>query len=175
MTTDDLRKTAGFSLVELMIVVAVVAVLAAIVINTFYGFSRRSKAAEVSTNLGTIRLGQEAYRAEHSVYVVAGAWPVATPPAMGVLWETIAVPENTGFREIGFAADGVVRYSYQVSVAVATPYYYTATANGDLDANGIDAVYIVSNDPNEVRANVVGETPTSVYPKAILDAASDDY
>ena len=175
MIADDFRKTEGFSLIELMIVVAVIAILATIAINNFYAFSRRSKTSEVFTNLGTIRTGQEAYRAEYGLYVAAGAWPAATPPASGMLWETVAVPEATGFKSIAFSVDGVVRYSYQVAVAVATPYYYTATANGDLDANGIDAVYIVSNDPNEVRVNAVGRTPASIYPKPILDDASDDY
>ena len=177
MTTDDLHKTAGFSLVELMIVVAVIAILATIAINNFYAISRRSKTSEVLTNLGTIRTGQESYRAEYDLYLAVGAWPAVTPPASGVLWETVAIQESTGFKSIGFAVDGVVRYRYQVIVAAVagTPPYFTVTANGDLDDDGLDAVYIVANDPNEARANTAGETPPSVYPKVILDAATDDY
>ena len=181
MTSDDLHRTAGFSLVELMIVVALVAVLAAIAINNFYAISRRSKTSEVSTNLGTIRTGQEAYRAENAVYLAAGPWPAAIPPASGILWEdpnaSPAVIENTGFKAIGFAVDGVVRYSYQVTIvgAAGAPPYFTATATGDLDDNNLDAVYVVANDPNEARVNAAGETPVSIYPKPILDDAADDY
>ena len=175
MTTDGPGKTAGFSLVEIMIVVSIIAVLVSIATNTFYGIVRRSKASEAFANLGTIRTGQEAYRSEHDVYLAAGPWPAATPPAQGILWETLAVQENTGFKSIGVAVDGVVRYSYKVTVAAATPYYHTTIAAGDLDDDNLDAVYIVSNDPNEARVNAAGETPSSVYPKVILDDAGDDF
>ncbi len=181
MTTDDFHKEAGFSLVELMIVVAVVAILSAIAINSFYGIVRRSKASEVFKNLSTIRSGQEAYRAENGIYVAVGPWPIATPPASGVLWEdpaaSPAVVENTNFKVIGFAVDGVVRYSYRVTVAVA-PSYYTATAKGDLDDDNIDALYILANDPAQANMNNAGDKPFEVYPKIILvaqDATYDDY
>ena len=183
MTTDDLRKTAGFTLVELMIVVAVIAVLSAIAINNFYAISRRSKISEVFTNLGIIRTGQESYRAEHAVYIAAGAWPAATPAASGELWEDPAVPtvENTNFKLIGFAVDGVVRYRYTVTIVdpgAGTPPYYSAIANGDLDDDGLDAEYRVSNDPAEILLNAAGDTADAVYPKAILieqDSSHDDF
>lgn len=177
----------GFSLVELMIVVAIIAILAAIAIPSFLRFAMRSKTAEATSNLAGIRTGEEAYRAEHDVYLDAGLWPLAQPPAAGVLWEAVPNTEGSGFSTIGFAADGVVRYQYLVEVLPAvvvgsppaggTPYY-TATATGDLDDDGDIATYIVSNnrgDAPEDRVNAAGQTAPSVYPKAILDADGDDF
>ena len=181
------RDKKGFSLVELMIVVAIIAILAAIAIPSFLRFAMRSKTSEATSNLAGIRTGEEAYRSEHDVYLGAGAWPAAQPPAAGVLWEDIpnGVIENVNFRTIGFAADGVVRYQYTVVVlpAVTVPPtlgtpYYTATATGDLDDDTVVARYIVSNNNGaapEVRVNAAGQTAPSVYPKAILDNAGDDF
>ena len=151
----------------------------------------RSKTSEATSNLAGIRTGEEAFRAEHDVYKAttvggvpgagAASWPTAVPAASGVLWEDPnaaggAVIETVGFKTIGFAADGVVRYSYQVTViaptAGPTPPYFTATATGNLDEDATNAVYVVSNDYGtpEARANAAGQTAPEVYPKAILAA-----
>ena len=173
------RDKKGFSLVELMIVVAIIAILAAIAIPSFLRFAMRSKTSEATSNLAGIRTGEEAYRSENDVYLLALAWPAAVPPASGTMWVSAG---SANFRVIGFAADGVVRYQYAVGVvapgvAPATPPYYTATATGDIDDDALVATYIVSNDVGtpEARVNAAGQTAPAVYPKAILDAAGDDF
>ena len=174
------RDKKGFSLVELMIVVAIIAILAAIAIPSFLRFAMRSKTSEATSNLAGIRTGEEGYRAEHDVYLIAGPYPAAQPSATGVLWEDLSlatpVEENTGFKSIGFAADGLVRYQYQATVNAAAgtlPPNFTATATGDLDDDTAMAMYQVSNDPAEVAGttlliNAAGAGAYNVYPKAIL-------
>jgi len=168
----------GFSLVELMIVVAIIAILAAIAIPSFLRFALRSKTAEATSNLAGIRTGEEAYRAEHDVYVACTAYPAAVPPAGGTMWLAAAAGN---FTPMGFAADGVVRYQYDVVINAedAMPYF-TASATGDLDDDDINAVWVVSNNPDstgETRKNAAGDRAPEVYPKAILVAGSgyDDF
>ena len=47
-------RARGFTLIELMITVAILGILAAIAIPAYSGFVARSKTAEASTNLGVL-------------------------------------------------------------------------------------------------------------------------
>jgi len=61
----------GFTLIELMIVVAIIGVLAAIAIPNFLKYQAKAKQSEAKTNLGAIGTTAEAYRAEHDTYMIA--------------------------------------------------------------------------------------------------------
>lgn len=58
----------GFSLMELMIVVAIVGIIAAIAIPSYSGYVTRTRRAEAITALETIALNEEKYRAENGLY-----------------------------------------------------------------------------------------------------------
>lgn len=61
----------GFTLVELMVVVIVVGVLAAVAIPMYTLASDRAKASEAVAALGSIRTAMRSYYAEHGTYVHA--------------------------------------------------------------------------------------------------------
>ena len=65
----DRENQRGFTLVELLIAVAVLAVLVAIAIPQFTGTSRKAKGrAEVATYFQDLRTRMEQYQQEHGVY-----------------------------------------------------------------------------------------------------------
>ncbi len=156
------HKSKGFSLVELMIVVAIMAILAAIAIPSFMKFSMKAKTAEASQNLSGIRTAEESYRAEEDGYLACGPYPntvAAPPPASGTSWDATAAAASN-FSAIGFAADGRVRYCYAVAIANAsnTGPTFTATAVGDLDEKDGIATFWVSSASNSYP-KVVNTTP----------------
>ena len=64
-------KKAGFSLIELMIVVAIIAFLAMVSVPTFQKFLAKAKRAEAYMNLSSIYAAQKAYWAEQGKYTDA--------------------------------------------------------------------------------------------------------
>ena len=69
MRLEDKR---GMTLLELMIVVAIVGILAAVAIPAYNGYVTRSRRADAFTALETVRAAQEMFRAEQGEY--ANAW-----------------------------------------------------------------------------------------------------
>jgi len=62
----------GFTLVELMIVVAVIAILAAIAIPSYLGIQKKAARSEAKANLEALALALEGYMAENNNYGPAG-------------------------------------------------------------------------------------------------------
>ena len=63
-----MKNKKGFTLIELMIVVAIIGILAAIAIPDFLRFQAKAKQSEAKTNLGAIFTTQVAYFGEANTY-----------------------------------------------------------------------------------------------------------
>src|SRR5687767_2600522 len=102
----------GFTLIELMIVVAIIGILAAIAIPNFVKFQCRSKQSEAKGNLKALYVAQESYRAEFDSYLASCGGGCMTS------------------NSIGFTPKGnKIRYTYDTTGGAT----FTATATGGLD------------------------------------------
>jgi prepilin-type N-terminal cleavage/methylation domain-containing protein len=154
----------GFTLIELMMVVAVVAILAWIVVPTWTKESGKSKArSEVSSVFAEFQAKEEQYHADNGVYLAVPACP-ATPNAAGTDITNLGVNciATASWIALRFAPpETKMMCSYQVVIGAAgvdpaapigtlnsnpasTWYYVLATC--DMDNNGAtNSQYMSSN------------------------------
>jgi prepilin-type N-terminal cleavage/methylation domain-containing protein len=128
-----LRRKVGFSLIELMVAVAIIGTLASMAIPSFQRMQLRTRAAEGRTNLASLRTSQEGYFAEFGTYVGAAPTPPAIPSGGRVPW-----PGSPGFDTVGWLPDGAIQFQYAVTIpgGAGGVWSYTAEAASDLDEDG---------------------------------------
>jgi len=109
------NKGRGFTLIELMVVVAIIAIVAAIALPSYIAQVRHSRRSEVQGAMQSAALGEERVRADCSTY--ASAWS-STPTGC------------TSGATMGGNPYTSSYYTLALSCITSTSYMITATAVG---------------------------------------------
>jgi type IV pilus assembly protein PilA len=149
------KKNKGFTLIELMIVVAIIGILAAIAIPNFIRYQLRSKTSEARTNIGAIRTAQESFHGSEDDFIGNGGTvnpdPAMVPGPTKTAWVGTMCVAGCGrgmvnicdeLDCIGYRPDGEVYYQYETDSMLAAPGMaaeFCVSALGDLDGDGVTA------------------------------------
>ncbi len=132
-----LRSKKGFTLIELMIVVAIIGILAAIAIPNFMRFQARSRTTEARTNLGAIYTAQVSFFGEGNsfgTFPQIGWGPTGTPRYHYTMNNVLGGNDNfnTGAQGVGGSGTAPTWTGNYNGAAVsgATPALAAANAQG---------------------------------------------
>ena len=138
----------GFTLIELMIVVAIIGILAAVAIPAFMDYMKRSKKTEAALQLNKIGKNNKRVYSETASFVAGGANQTPGKPGGGGCCggpnnHCAAVPATFAadptWRQLDFQIDEPSLFVYSYSSAAATAFQ--ATAIGDLDCDNTEITY----------------------------------
>jgi len=146
----------GFTLIELMVVVAIIAVLTMLALPTFNTFIAKAKRTEAYTNLHALYAAEKAYWAEHGTYTTQ-----------------LSGPDGLGWQPTGYRGGGEQEnfyYTYGVPGTEGINYFtgkllapasalgggyadkdgFLIVAAGDIDNDGTLDIITIDQDNNIV-------------------------
>jgi prepilin-type N-terminal cleavage/methylation domain-containing protein len=153
----------GFTLIELMIVVAIIGILAAVAIPAFMDYMKKSKKSEATLQLNKIMKNDKTYYITNATYVqgTAADLPQTGTPcsiAGGHFPVSTAWPGDSVWSQLDFQIDEPCLFNYQyISSSTSAAQ---ALAQGDLDCDGITITYTLNlSAPNGNPGMTIIEPP----------------
>jgi len=111
----DRHRAFGMTLIELMVVVAILAIVATVAVSSYRRQVLRSNRVDATSTLLRVQVAQEKFFLQNNRYAVAGELATAPPAGLGI---------STGATSPGG------HYTIALAAPTATTYTVTATATG---------------------------------------------
>lgn len=131
----------GFTLIELMIVIAIIAFLAMVSIPSFKRFLAKAKRTEAYMNLNALATAEKVYWAEHATY---------STDLQAIGWKPEGQTQYTygfaGAQGKNYVAGSLQTSGADLSQAQAGKESFVAIAAGDIDGDGQPDVISINQD-----------------------------
>lgn len=135
----------GFTLIELMIVVAIIGILAAVAIPAYQDYVVKSKLSKVQSTLDSLKTALAMYFQEN------GAFPTSAPQVTTANSGTMPLPGNDGWTSIGLNA-------YPVLPPEVMQMDYTSNSTG--------TTFAITLQMNKIRAGTIDQQFITISPTA---------
>lgn len=186
-----LRRESGFTLVELMIVIAIIGILATVAVPSFVRYQNRARRAESFANLSGLATAQKSYYAEYGLFVGAEMEPSNTTGVDPGAAQRDSTAIAAGFANVGWYPDGRVYYDYDTNTggysgSCNCTTCFTSTAYGDVDGDGSVALVLFTHPNVDVTDSCTSlyfsdqgipqiRNGGTVYDEPVLVAGADDF
>ena len=144
-----MKKQSGFTLIELMIVVAIIAILAAIAIPAYNNYIEEARIAKVTEHYDSAVRVVRAHAAKVAAHQARGGTSL-TNPANSAAWRAVIDPDQkakapkggvSGYADAADATNGVVGVSFADPVVTVTrPDYNSAFGGAAVTTVNIDNI-----------------------------------
>lgn len=168
-----LQNRKGFTLIELMIVVAIIGILAAVAIPGFMTYIKNSKTSEAKTNLDAIKKGALAYyEAEHygtdGMTAISKQYPYSNSKVIKVGVEPTA--NTVGQKQSPLATTSNFGNMADLSFTLTAPFYYSYAYIAD-GAPCVDKTVPVDPDDSSKGNKTICE-PTGAFQQSHFQATA---
>lgn len=124
------RMQKGFTLIELMIVVSIIAILASIALPSYATYVKRGKAAEAPAILADLRIKMEQYFQDNRTYVGGPCAPTGGAKYFAYDCSVAGTATLYTLRATGRAAENMTGFTYTVNQANTKSSTYDGVAKG---------------------------------------------
>lgn len=130
-----MKTVKGFTLIEVMVVVAIVAILAAIALPSYSEHTRRAKIAEATSQLADLRVRLEQYFMDNRTYQGTGtACGTTMPTATSYFTLTCNAPTTSTYTITATGTGDMAGFVYTINdqnvrATTAVPSGWTAKSN----------------------------------------------
>jgi prepilin-type N-terminal cleavage/methylation domain-containing protein len=158
MTRRDQR---GFTLVELMVVVAIIGIMASVALPIYQHVTFRARAAERMTILRSTGIGIEDAVVRLGTIPSAGLNGPENPPGDPTPYKRAFQNGLGDWKDVNVLLQGECYYTYEFSAAEPSGVLatYTTTARGDLDGDGHESTKLFQFERENGRWNLVFDDP----------------